>query len=50
MKKKIVRNCCQFFYKTILYKTLFTIKFVGNTYKFYNFIGNNYPRNELPTN
>jgi len=25
-----------------LYKTLFTTNFVRNTYKFYNFLGNNY--------
>jgi len=30
--------------QNILYKTLFTKKFVGNTYEFYNFVGNNYPR------
>ena len=32
-----------------MYKTPFTINFVGNTCKFYNFIGNNYSqRNYLP--
>jgi len=27
-----------------LYKTLFTINFVKNTYEFYNFVRNNYPQ------
>jgi len=27
-----------------LYKTLFATNFVGNTYKFYNFVENYYPR------
>jgi len=37
------------FVQNILYKTIFTINFVGNTYEFYNFEGNNYPRkNYLP--
>ena len=30
--------------QNILYKTLFVTNFVGNTCKFYNFVGNNYPR------
>ena len=30
--------------QNILYKTLFAINFVGNTYEFYNFVENNYPR------
>ena len=35
--------------QNILYKTLFTINVVGNTYKFYNFVGNNdSQRNYLP--
>jgi len=28
--------------QNILYKTFFTTNFVRNTYKFYNFVGNNY--------
>ena len=32
------------FLQNILYKTLFTINFVINTCKFYNFVGNDYPR------
>jgi len=27
-----------------LYKTFFATNFVGNTCKFYNFVGNDYPR------
>jgi len=35
--------------QNILYKTIFTINYVGNTRKFYNFVRNNYPqRNYLP--
>jgi len=30
--------------QNILYKTLFATNFVGNTCKFYNFVGNDYPR------
>jgi len=39
----------QIFLQNILYKTLFAKKFVGNTCKFYNFVGNDYPqKNYLP--
>jgi len=31
------------FLQNILYKTIFATNFVGNTCKFYNFVGNNYP-------
>jgi len=43
-EKKFARNYYHFFLQNILYKTLFATKFVGNTYKFYNFVENNYPR------
>jgi len=33
-----------FFEKIFLYKTLFIVTIVGNTCKFYNFVGNNNPR------
>jgi len=39
----------QIFLQNILYKIFFTINFVENTYEFYNFVRNNYPRkNYLP--
>jgi len=35
--------------QNILYKTIFATNFVGNTYKFYKFVENYYPRkNYLP--
>jgi len=35
--------------QNILYKTLFATNFIENTCKFYNFVGNDYPRrNYLP--
>jgi len=47
--KKICRKLLPIFLKNILYKTLFATNFVKNTCKFYNFVGNNYPRkNYLP--
>jgi len=34
--------------QNILYKTLFVTNFVENTYKFYNFVRNDYPRRNYP--
>jgi len=37
------------FLQNILYKIIFVTNFVRNTCKFYNFVGNDYPRqNYLP--
>jgi len=48
MKKKLQEIAANFL-QNILYKTLFTINFVRNTYEFNNFVGNNYPqKNYLP--
>ena len=44
MKKNLQEIAVNFFLQNILYKTLFTTKFLGNTYKFYNFVENNYPQ------
>ena len=47
--KKNCRKLLSIFLQNILYKTLFTTNFVGNTCEFYNFAGNNYLRkNYLP--
>jgi len=49
VKKKICRKLLPIFLQNILYKTLFATNFVENTCKFYNFVGNDYPRkNYLP--
>ena len=49
MKKKICNKLLPIFLQNILYKTLFATNFVENTCKFYNFVGNYYPRrNYLP--
>jgi len=42
--KKIYSKLLLMFLQNILYKTLFTTNFVGNTCEFYNFVGNNDPR------
>jgi len=48
-EKKICKKLLPIFLQNILYKTLFATNFVRNTCKFYNFVGNNYPRrNYLP--
>jgi len=47
--KKISKKLLPILLQNILYKTLFATNFVENTCKFYNFVGNNYPRkNYLP--
>ena len=43
MKKNLQEISTNFFAK-YLYKTLFATNFVGNTCKFYNFVGNDYSR------
>jgi len=42
--KKNCKKLLQIFLQNILYKTLFATNIVRNTYKFYNFVGNDYPR------
>jgi len=42
--KKNCKKLLSIFLKNILYKTFFVINFVGNTCKFYNFIKNNYQK------
>jgi len=47
--KFFLRKLLSIFLQNILYKTLFATNFVENTWKFYNFVRNNYPRrNYLP--
>jgi len=40
--KKFLQEIVANFLQNILYKTLFATNFVGNTYEFYNFVGDNY--------
>jgi len=48
-EKEICKKLLPNFLQNILYKTFFATNFVGNTCKFYNFLGNNYPRrNYMP--
>jgi len=48
-EKKNCRKLLPIFLQNILYKTFFATNFVGNTWEFYNFVENNYPRkNYLP--
>jgi len=44
VKTKICNKLLLIFLQNILYKILFATNFVKNTYKFYNFIENNYSR------
>jgi len=47
--KKNCKKLLSIFLQNILYKTLLATNFVGDTCKFYNFVGNDYPRrNYLP--
>jgi len=40
--KKICKKLLPIVLQNILYKIFFATNFVGNTYKFYNFVENNY--------
>jgi len=47
--KFFLKKLLPIFLQNILYKTLFETNFIENTYKFYKFVENDYPRkNYLP--
>jgi len=48
--KKTCKKLLTIFLKIILYKTLFATNFVGNTCKFYNFVGNKFNRLKIVIN